>query len=206
MSILFCLLKAWMIGFAIAAPVGPIGMICITKTLELGFRGAFIVGLGAALADSVYGVVAALGLSAISHALLNNANVIRLVGGVFLLYLAYKELKSINNNTDNKNIESKKPIKLLSKTFFLTITNPITILSFVGIFASIGSGASSALDSMAMVLGIFLGSMTWWCLLGGIIVNIKHRLPNSWLARIKWLSCSILAGFGVVAVAGYFMH
>jgi len=150
------LLKAWMIGVAVAAPVGPIGLLCIRKTLELGLKGAILVGLGAALADSCYGLIAALGLSAISHFLLQKAIIIKIIGGLFLLYLSYKEVKSINPSVAAL-AKNKTSVKLVSEIFFLTLTNPMTILSFIGIFASISGEATTAIESLSMVLGIFRG-------------------------------------------------
>jgi putative LysE/RhtB family amino acid efflux pump len=200
MSLIFYLLKAWLIGIAVAAPVGPIGALCIRKTLEMGFVGAIAVGLGAALADSAYGLVAALGLSAISHFLLQNTIVIRVFGGLFLLYLAYKEIKSTSGDATSS--LSGNLYKLIAGVFLLTLTNPMTILSFIGIFASIGSGAPTSLESLTMVIGIFLGSMTWWLILGSIIVKIKHKLSEVWVQRIRYLSALLLAGFGVFAIVG----
>ncbi|ETZ07371.1 putative amino acid efflux protein YcgF [Holospora obtusa F1] len=205
MSILLYLFKAWMIGIAIAAPVGPIGMLCIKKTLELGIKGALLVGLGAALADSVYGLIAALGLTAVSHIMIAGSGSLKLIGGIFLLYLAYKEAKS-SVASNEAHVSEKSQLKLVSEVFFLTITNPMTILSFVGIFASIGTATSSTLESITMVVGIFLGSMTWWCVLGSAVTKIKHKLPKTWLERIKWVSCCILASFGLLAIVGSLMH
>jgi len=203
MSLILYLLKAWLIGIAVAAPVGPIGTLCIRKTLELGFMGAIAVGLGAALADGVYGLIAALGLTAISHFLLQKIVIIKVVGGLFLLYLAYAEIKSKTNNSGTTLDKNKNLARLTFGVFFLTITNPMTILSFIGIFASIGSGgATTTAETLAMVIGIFLGSMTWWVILGSIIVKIKHKLPESALQGIRYLSALILAGFGLFAIAG----
>lgn len=199
MQIMIYFLKSWMIGIAIAAPVGPIGMLCIKKTLEMGIKGALIVGLGAALADSVYGLIAALGLTAVSHMMLASSSVLKLIGGIFLLYLAYREAKSTVAIHEAR-VTEKSQMKLVGEVFFLTITNPMTILSFLGIFASIGTGTSSTLESITMVIGIFLGSMTWWFVLGTIITKVKHKLPEIWLERIKWISCFVLASFGLFAI------
>ncbi len=199
MSILLCFIKAWMIGIAIAAPVGPIGMLCIRKTLELGLIGALAVGLGAAIADSIYGVIAVTGLTALSHFLLEKTVAIKIVGGLFLGYLAYKEMKS-ETSPKIASAKSHSVSRLIVEIFFLTLTNPMTILSFIGIFASIGGGPTGIIESLAMVLGIFLGSMTWWLILGGVILKIKHKLPETWIHRIKYLSAVILAGFGIFAV------
>ncbi len=193
-------MEAWLIGLAIAAPVGPIGMLCIRKTLELGLIGAIAVGLGAALADSVYGLVAALGLTAVSHFLLEKAIYIKLVGGAFLLYLAYKELK-VKPTTKLASIgKSKHMSRLVTEVFFLTLTNPATILTFIGIFAGIGGGDVSTTEMMLLVMGIFLGSMTWWLFLGTLIVKIKHKLPEGWFHHIRTLSAIILGGFGLWAI------
>jgi putative LysE/RhtB family amino acid efflux pump len=188
-----------MIGIAIAAPVGPIGILCIRKTFELGLRGTILVGLGAALADSVYGLVAALGLSVISQFLLGKDAFIKIVGGMLLLYLAYKELKS-KTLTNEPPLKDKANLRLASEVFLLTLANPLTILSFISIFASISDGPTTYAKSLSMVLGIFLGSMTWWLALGSILLKIKHKLPQTWLHRIRYVSALALAGFGIVAI------
>lgn len=201
MSMLIHLMEAWLIGLAIAAPVGPIGMLCIRKTLEIGLIGAIAVGLGAALADSVYGLVAALGLTAVSHFLLEKATYIKVVGGGFLLYLAYKELKIKPVPKLAPIGKSKHMSRLVTEIFFLTLTNPATILTFIGIFAGIGGGAASTTEMILLVVGIFLGSMTWWLFLGTLIVKITHKLPEGWIHHIRTLSAIILGGFGLGALA-----
>ena len=206
MSILVHLFEAWLIGIAIAAPVGPIGMLCIRKTLEIGLIGAIAVGLGAALADSVYGLIAALGLTAVSLFLLAQTIYIKFIGGLFLLYLAYNELKVRPNSSDAKVMKSKKMGRLTSEVFLLTLTNPATILSFIAIFASIGGGVTSDVEMFLLVAGIFLGSMTWWLFLGTLIVKVKHKLPESRLHGIRYLSACILGGFGLWAVASSLLH
>ena len=198
---LFYFLKAWLIGISVAAPVGPIGMLCIRKTLEFGFMGAIAVGLGAALADSVYGLIAALSLTAILHFLLINIVIIKILGGIFLLYLAYIELKNETNHSKAALDKNNNLGRLSSSVFFLTLSNPMTILSFIGIFATIGSGiVMSTAETLVMLLGIFFGSMAWWIILGFIIVKIKHKLPKSWIHGIRYLSAVILGSFGVAAI------
>lgn len=199
MSIAFLLIKAWLIGVAIAAPVGPIGVLCIRKTLQLGIMGTVSVGLGAALGDSVYGIIAALGLSTISHFLLDKVFLIKIIGGLFLLYLAYKEMK---NSYASEQIMSKNKASftLISEVFLLTLANPMTILSVIAIFAGIGEQPESAAQSLIMVLGIFLGSLTWWLFLGGIILKIKQKLPETWLQRIKYFSALTLGIFGIISL------
>jgi putative LysE/RhtB family amino acid efflux pump len=199
MSLISYLLKAWIIGIAIAAPVGPIGMLCIRTTLEMGLKGALWVGLGAVLADGCYGLIAVFGLSTITQVLLQKVIFIKIIGGILLLYLAYKELKT--KAPIHKNLKSHKTgLKLVSTIFFLTLTNPMTILSFIGIFASLSGAHTTGLESLCMVFGICLGSMSWWLILGNIVVRIKHHLPDLWLHRIKYVSALILIGFGVASL------
>ena len=173
-SVLF-LIKAWLIGIIIAAPVGPIGILCIRKTLEFGFWGTFSVALGAAFADGIYGTIAAMGLSAISQFLLEKTMIIKIFGGVFLLLLAYKELRSspFSRSVTAKNGAS---LQLTFEVFLLTLSNPITILAFIGVFASLTECPTNIIESASMVLGVILGSMTWWFILGYIITKITRRM------------------------------
>jgi putative LysE/RhtB family amino acid efflux pump len=195
------LLKAWLVGIAIAAPVGPIGILCIRKTLELGFKGTILVGLGAALADSVYGLVAALGLSIISQFLLAKAALIKIVGGMLLLYLAYKEFKN-KNLASEPSLKSKADLRLGVEVFLLTLANPLTTLSFMSIFASMsdGDGPTTYAKALSMVLGVFLGSMTWWLILGSMLLRVKDKLSQTWLHRIRYVSALVLTGLGIVAI------
>jgi putative LysE/RhtB family amino acid efflux pump len=195
------LLKAWLVGISIAAPVGPIGILCIRKTLELGFKGTILVGLGAALADSVYGLVAALGLSIISQFLLAKAALIKIVGGMLLLYLAYKEFKN-KNLASEPSLKSKADLRLGVEVFLLTLANPLTTLSFMSIFASMsdGDGPTTYAKALSMVLGVFLGSMTWWLILGSMLLRVKDKLSQTWLHRIRYVSALVLTGLGIVAI------
>ncbi|MBN9542277.1 MAG: LysE family transporter [Alphaproteobacteria bacterium] len=192
-------IKAVMIGFAIAAPVGPIGILCIRKTLESGLKGAILVGLGASIALSIYGLIAGLGMSAITNILIEKEGVIKVVGGLLLLYLAYRECNTKPSNKE-ASVKAKSDLQTILAVTFLTLTSPMTIISFIGIFASINTGAIAILDVIIMVLGIFVGSMCWWFILGGVISKIKHKLPEIWLSRIKYIAAIILAGFGLYSL------
>lgn len=191
--------KAWTIGIAIAAIVGPIGMLFIRKTLEVGIKGAIAVGLGATFADGVYGVIAALSLSAISHFLLEQSLYLKLGGGLFLLYLSYQDLKS-DMGPEAAKTKNKKPFGLGIEVFFLTLANPITIASFLAIFAGISVGPTSLIESFMMALGVLIGSLTWWIILGGLLLKIRHKIPQEWLCRIKYVSALILGTFGILAI------
>ncbi|MBX9697032.1 MAG: LysE family translocator [Alphaproteobacteria bacterium] len=191
--------KAWVIGIAIAAIVGPIGMLFIRKTLEVGISGAIAVGLGATFADGIYGAIAALGLSAISHFLLEQSLYLKLGGGLFLLYLSYQDLKSDLDPKAAKT-KNKKPFGLGVEVFFLTLANPITIASFLAIFAGISVGPTSLMESLVIALGVLIGSLSWWIILGGILLKIRHKISQEWLHRIKYVSALILGTFGILAI------
>lgn len=159
-------LKGLVFGFSIAAIVGPIGLLCIRRTLVSGRLSGFISGLGAALADAAYALIAALGLTAISGFLLNYQSALQLLGGLFLCYLGIQTFFSKPTDVIQGTVKTNLLNDFVS-TFFLTLTNPMTILSFIGIFAGLGLAASSS-DYIAGVLlgsGVFVGSTIWWLVL-----------------------------------------
>jgi threonine/homoserine/homoserine lactone efflux protein len=195
------LLRGLVIGFAIAAPVGPIGVICIHRTLALGRKYGFYSGLGAASADAVYGSIAAFGLTIISSFLVNQQVWLRLVGGLFLCLLGIKTLLS----KSVKNAESANPGSYLNaygSIFFLTLTNPVTILSFAAIFAGIGlvNTGGNYFYAVLTVVGVFLGSSAWWFILSGIASLFRNRFKVNGLIWVNRISGLIILGFGVTAL------
>jgi threonine/homoserine/homoserine lactone efflux protein len=155
------------LGFAIAAPVGPIGVLCIRRSLAEGRALGFASGLGAATADAVYGAFAGFGLTVVTSFLVNQQTWLRPVGGAFLCYLGIRTL--LARPAGEKTAVREKRGGLLgayASTFLLTLTNPMTILSFAAVFAGMGAGAGGNGASTALlVLGVFLGSALWWLLL-----------------------------------------
>ncbi|MEH6978605.1 LysE family translocator, partial [Bacillus pseudomycoides] len=171
------LLKGLIIGFSIAAPVGPIGILCIRRTLENGRFVGFMSGLGAATADGLYSLIAGLSLTVITNYLINQQFWFQLIGGIFLGYLGVKTYKSKPSNTATKS-KNEQNIKAYVSTFFLTITNPVTILSFIALFSGVGI-ANSDIDLRAkliLVLGVFLGSILWWLFLSIVVSLLKKRI------------------------------
>lgn len=200
MELLLYFLKAVFIGLIIAAPVGPISMICIRKSLEIGFHGTLAVSFGSAIADAIFAAVAAFGLSAISNFLITKSNIIKIVGGCLLLYLAYKELKSSLKGQPTPIIKRSGILKLIIKVFALTIVNPMTIIAFMGVFATIKEGPTTTSESIALVCGITLGSFLWSACMGGAIVAVKHKLSNKFITTISLISVLVLALFGIYAL------
>jgi len=136
-------LRGMIIGFSIAAPVGPIGVLCIRRTLAEGKASGLISGLGAATADAIYGCVAGFGLTFISNLLIHQQMWLRLVGGAFLCYLGFKTFFS-KPSESTVTIKSNNLLRAYASTLFLTLTNPMTILSFARLFAVLGIGTKTA--------------------------------------------------------------
>ncbi len=196
------LIKGIVLGFSIAAPVGPIGILCIRKTLAEGRLSGFVTGLGAATADAMYGVIAAFGLSAVTTFLVGQRSWIQLIGGAFLLYLGIKTLLA-KVNTNQAEIGTKKGlIASYISTLGLTLTNPMTILSFVAVFAGLGIGneAKSYASATLLVVGVFLGSALWWIFLSGIVGLFKKRLTPNILIWVNRVAGLVIVSFGIFAI------
>jgi threonine/homoserine/homoserine lactone efflux protein len=194
-------LRGLIIGFSIAAPVGPIGILCIRRTLSEGRASGFLSGLGAATADALYGAVAGFGLTIISGFLVDQRYWIQLIGGVFLLALGVKTLRSVPAERAAAASGAGLAASYAS-TLLLTLTNPMTILSFAGIFAGLGvadTGGDLAAAAL-LVLGVFIGSGAWWLLLSGGVGLMREKLPAGALRWANRLSGTILLAFGAVAV------
>lgn len=194
-------LKGLLIGLAIAAPVGPIGVLCIRRTLNEGRLAGFVTGMGAATADGLYGAVAALGISAVSSRLVAHADPIRLIGGGFLCYLGARTLM-VQSNSSEATVRGGGLLGIYGSSLALTITNPTTILSFVAVFAGLGL-ADTADDrggAGLIVLGVFLGSAAWWLFLSNFVGAFRRALTPERRVWINRLSGVILLGFGGFAL------
>jgi threonine/homoserine/homoserine lactone efflux protein len=180
-------LKGLMIGLAISAPVGPIGILCIQRSLHDGFKIGLMTGMGAALADGTYGLIAGFGLTAISTLLITHQFWIRLIGSLFLLYLGVKLF--LNHPKDRSTGSfSNFPWHALGTTYLLTLSNPITILSFIAVFAGVGLETTnpSFIDAVILVLGITLSSAIWWFILSsGVAYILHHRLSPT---LMRWIN------------------
>jgi threonine/homoserine/homoserine lactone efflux protein len=197
------LLKGIILGFSIAAPVGPIGVLCIRRTIAKGRLSGFISGLGAATADGIYGCVAAFGLTFISSFLVSQQFWLRLIGGGFLLYLGVKTFITL----PAENAAEAKSNGIFSDyltTFFLTITNPMTILSFAAVFTGLGlAAAGSNYDTAGnLVAGVLIGSALWWLCLSGIVGLFRLKFNTTGMVWVNRISGSIIILFGIWALTG----
>ncbi|GIV98243.1 MAG: lysine transporter LysE [Herpetosiphonaceae bacterium] len=197
------MLRGIAIGFSIAVPVGPIGVLCIRRTLAEGRAYGIVSGLGAATADALYGAIAGFGITAISTMLINQQMWLRLIGGLFLCYLGLKTMLAAPAQ-EAAPANSYGLAGAYASTLLLTLTNPLTILSFAAIFAGLGVGTStdSYLGAMLLVLGVFTGSALWWLLLSSGISVFRGAFNP---ARLRWtnrISGLIILGFGLLALVG----
>jgi threonine/homoserine/homoserine lactone efflux protein len=195
------LLKGLVIGFSIAAPVGPIGVLCIRRALTEGRSAGFSAGLGAATADAVYGCIAGFGVTFVSGFLVDQEAWIRLIGGLFLCYLGARAF-SAEPAAGTESAQGSGLMAVYGSTFLLTLTNPMTILSFAAVFAGLGA-AETARDygaAIVLVLGVFVGSVLWWFALSGVVSLFRERFDVYALRWVNRISGVVLAGFGVVAL------
>ena len=200
-------LKGIAVGIVIAVPVGPVGVLCVRRTIFQGRLAGLVSGLGAAIADAVFGFIAAFGLTFVSEWLLGYEDWLRAAGGCYLVYLGGH---AIFGAPPIKPAEQREPEDLLgdfASTFALTLTNPITILAFLGVFAAVGLAGEEATLGRAAVLvaGVWTGSLLWWFGLtfaaGRLFQSLEAR-RLSWINRgsgIILLLCgaALLASFAV---------
>lgn len=196
------LISSIIIGFSIAAPVGPIGVLVIRRTLSEGRVTGFITGLGAATADAFYGAVGAFGLTLITTWLVNSEGWLRIIGGLFLCWLGIRTLLAPPATTAAATATTR--LNAFVTTFALTLTNPLTILSFVAVFVGLGlaSDSSDPLAALTVVSGVFIGSAFWWLALSGGISLLRHRVTPPFLLWINRLSGGIVLVFGIFALLG----
>lgn len=195
------LVKGLIIGFSIAAPVGPIGVLCIRRTLAEGRVCGLVSGLGAATADAIYGCIAGFGLTFLSTLLVSQQEWLRLAGGVFLCYLGIKTFLA-GPAEEAASAGGFGLVRAYTSTLFLTLTNPMTILSFAAIFAGLGIGSERGDYSSAevLVLGVFTGSALWWLLLSVGVGMVRGKFSPRGLTWVNRAAGVVIAGFGVVAL------
>ena len=198
-------LRGFLIGISIAAPVGPIGVLCIRRTLSEGNLSGFVSGLGAATADAFFGVIAGFGLTFISGFLVAQQNWLNFFGGIFLCYLGIRTSRS-TPASDSAQAEGKGLLRNYLSIFILTLTNPMTILSFAAIFAGLGlaNQPGDYLSAMTLVLGVFSGSALWWLVLSFGVSLFRERVTPQWMVWINRVSGLIVLTFGILALANLF--
>jgi len=193
------LVKGGGIGFLVAAPVGPIAMLCIRTTLERGRLAGISAGLGAAVADTIFAAIGAYGISFIGAALASNESWFKLIGGLFLIAFGIHLGRKRPNIADEDNREVPKGLFAdFAMTLVLTLANPTTILSFVGLFAGVsGLRGFEFITIPALLLGVFVGSAAWWLILSGIVSLIRHKIDAVTMLWINRGSGAAIVAFGL---------
>lgn len=196
-------LRGLVIGFSIAAPVGPIGVLCIRRTLAGGRLHGLVSGLGAATADASYGAIASFGLTAISGVLVDQQVWLRLIGGAFLCALGARTFLA-RPASEAASASRSGLLGAYFSTFALALTSPLTILSFAAIFAGLGIAETGRDYGAALILvaGVFAGSATWWLLLSGGVSLLRERFTPRRMRWVNRLSGAALIAFGLAALAG----
>jgi len=188
-------------GLAISAPVGPINVICVSRTVTKGWWSGVISGLGAAVADSFYGAIAGFSISIVIDFLLREQGNLRFFGGFLLIGLGVWYFRKPAPSLQNRSTNEAEHTDFVS-TFLLALTNPTTTLSFLAVLAVLGLGHHAAgVPTLGLVAGIFAGSMTWWVLLTGVTYRFRYKFNERAMAWMNRIGGMAIGGFGVVMIA-----
>ncbi|HBM88933.1 MAG: LysE family transporter [Parvibaculaceae bacterium] len=205
MDILVLILSGLLIGVAVAAPIGPVNLICIRRTLKYGMLNGFVSGAGAAVGDGVFAIVAAFGVTAVISFVAAYSGWLQLIGGVFLLGLG------VRTWFDHPHLDDKLPegslgdlLPVISVTFFLTITNPATMLGFIAIFGGVADftiGTEDYMRASILVASVIGGSVLWWAAITGFVSLFRDRMTDTGLAILNKVSAVIIVLFGAGILA-----
>jgi threonine/homoserine/homoserine lactone efflux protein len=199
MKALELLIRGIIAGLIIAAPVGPVNVICVQRTIAKGWRSGLISGLGSAAADSIYGSIAAFSITFVIRILVKEEFWIRLVGGCLLILIGVLYYFKHPQSLEEHGNESEK--KEFVSTFFLTLTNPTTVLSFLVVLSAVGLARNETWWLTSLIVGgIFVGSMLWWVILTGTVNYFRDRFSNRtmlWMNRIAGLA---IGAFGLLTI------
>ncbi len=195
---LIIFLKGIFIGFAMAVPIGPVGIMCIRKTLTEGRLRGLLTGLGAATADLLYGCVAAFGLAIISDTLISQRIWIRLLGGALLLFLGIRTFRKIPADPKIP-INNSGIVRTYLTAFLITLTNPLTIFAFLAVFAALGLGSDLGnFSASALVAGVFFGSCLWFLSLSSTAILFRKKLDLVGLGWVNKIAGILIIISGVI--------
>lgn len=194
-------IRGLVIGFTIAMTVGPMSVLAMRRTIAHGRLYGLVSGLGIATADASYGAVAAFGLTAVTAALVGARTALGIAGGAFLVWLGIRTILARPSATAAAGDDRPGLPGAYLSIYGLTMTNPMTILSFAAIFAGFGLGGGGPLDASLLTIGVFLGSSLWWVALTTVVGGLRSRLTPAILTWINRASGAVLLGFGILAIA-----
>jgi len=193
------LAKGTGIGFLVAAAIGPIAMLCIRTTLERGRLAGMSAGMGVAVADTIFAAIGAYGISFIGAALASNESLFKLIGGLVLIAFGiYLGRKPPNAATEDNREMPKSLVADFAMTLVLTLANPMTILSFAGLFAGVSGLRGFEFNTIpALLVGVFAGSAVWWLILAVVIGLIRHKIDAVTMLWINRGSAAAIIAFGL---------
>lgn len=194
-------LRGFILGFTIAAAVGPISLLVIRRTLSEGQAVGLASGFGVATADATYGAIAAFGLGAITQALVDARHLLGLIGGLFLLWLAWKTARAEPHDPAAVRPRRGGLAGAYLSILGLTLTNPMTILSFGALFAGLGVTSAETGGAALITLGVLLGSGAWWVVLTSIVSALRTRVTPPWIRRINIASGVAIGAFALLSIA-----
>ena len=193
--------RGFILGFTIAAAVGPISLLVMRRTLAEGRIVGLASGLGVATADGTYGAIAAFGLGAITQLLVDARPILGLAGGVFLLWLAWTTAWAEPHDPATAPSRRGGLAGAYLSILGLTLTNPMTILSFGALFAGLGVTGGDTTGAALITIGVLLGSSAWWVVLTSIVSVVRTRITTAWIRRINVASGLLIGAFAIVAIA-----
>ncbi|HSI48722.1 MAG TPA: LysE family transporter [Ideonella sp.] len=189
--------QAMLVGLSIAAPVGPIGLLTIQRTLDQGQAAGLATGLGAAAADACYGALGAFGVTLVIDWLVGARVPLALVGGAVLAWLAWRTWQAPVAERAASVPGAGSLLGAFAGTFVLTLSNPATILSFLAIFGALAGGSAKPASPGWMILGVGCGSALWWWLLTAGVGRLRQRFDARWRRRVNQASALLLGGFAL---------
>ena len=193
--------KGFILGFSLAAPVGAIGLLVINRTIRKGRLYGFISGLGATAADGVYGCIAGFSFSAITNFIVQYGSIIKPIGCIAMVLIGMKIFFSKKHFGQIKVKDAKNLVGAFTSVFFLTVTNPITVLFFIALFSGLGLniGRQEYFSIFVFIISVLIGSATWWVILCSVTGVVRHRISEKTINIINKVSGTAIIIFGVIA-------
>jgi threonine/homoserine/homoserine lactone efflux protein len=196
------LIRGFVLGFTIAATVGPISLFVIRRTLAEGRVVGLASGMGVATADATYGAIAAFGLTAVTDVLVDWRRLLGVVGGLFLLWLAWRTVRTVPGEAAEADTSRRRGLPgAYLGLLGLTLTNPLTILSFGALFLGLGVTGGNLAGATLLTLGVFAGSAGWWVVLTAVVGAVRTRLTPAGMRRINIASGALIGTFALVSLA-----
>ncbi len=196
----FILIRGIIVGFLVAAPVGPLGLLCIRRTLSSGWRTGFVAMIGGAVADGMYGAITALGLTTVSGFFIGNEMWIRTIGGIFLMLIGLRLMRT----PVAKTIEQSGAVNVwsdMAESFVAAATNPMTLPALVVIFAATGLATGSELGvfrAITIAVGVFIGFLLWWLALSVFVDAMRGKFTPTLIRNINRVAGIIIIICGLV--------